>query len=83
MNVVRFLLRRTALGFATVWAVVSGVFLLFVGTRDWYLGSILARMSRGPNTDPEDIETTRQEYLAERGLDGDLEIGRASCRERV
>ena len=72
MNVVRFLLRRTALGLATVWAVVSGVFLLFVGTRDWYLGSILAKTSRGPNTDPEDIETTRQEYLAERGLDGDL-----------
>ena len=72
MNVVRFLLRRTALGLATVWAVVSGVFLLFVGTRDWYLGSILAMMSRDPNTSPEDIETTRQEYLAERGLDGDL-----------
>ena len=72
MRAARFVLKRTLLGLTTVWAVLSAVFLLFVGTRDWYLGSILAMMSRDPNTSPEDIETTRQEYLAERGLDGDL-----------
>ena len=72
MRAARFVLKRTLLGLTTVWAVLSAVFLLFVGTRDWYLGSILARTSRDPDTDPEDIEQTRQEYLAERGLDGDL-----------
>jgi peptide/nickel transport system permease protein len=68
----RFVLKRALLGLTTVWAVVSAVFLLFVGTRDWYLGSLLAQMGRDPNTSPEDVEQTRQEYLAERGLDGDL-----------
>ena len=56
MRAARFVLKRTLLGLITVWAVLSAVFLLFVGTRDWYLGSILAMMSRDPNTGPEDIE---------------------------
>jgi peptide/nickel transport system permease protein len=72
VRVARFVLERVLLGVATTWVVLSGVFWLFVGTRDWYLESILARMNRDPQTDPEDIEAARREYLAERGLDKDF-----------
>lgn len=69
MKVARLLLQRLVLGVLTVWAVLSGIFLLFVGTEDWYLGAILGQVARSPTTDPEDVAAAKQEYLAERGLD--------------
>lgn len=72
MRVARLVIERLVLGVVTIWAVLSGIFLLFVGTKDWYLGAILARVSRSPTTDAEDVEAARQEYLAERGLDAEL-----------
>lgn len=72
MRVGRLLVKRALLGLATVWATVSGVFLLFVGTEDWYLSAKLANANRDPDATRAEIEQQRQAYLAERGLDGDL-----------
>ncbi|MEF8808592.1 ABC transporter permease [Natronomonas sp.] len=72
MSLARLIVERLALALVTIWAVLSGIFLLFVGTENWYLGTILARVARSPTTDAEDVEAVKQEYLAERGLDGEL-----------
>jgi len=73
MTVARLLVKRIALGLVTIWAVLSGIFLLFVGTRDWYLGSLLAGTARGPTSDAEDVQEARDAYLAERGLDAPMD----------
>lgn len=71
MSLVRVLAQRVVLGVVAAWAVLSGVFLLVVGTRDWNLETILAHEGLG-QTDAETIERMRTEYLAERGLDRPL-----------
>jgi len=69
VSIARLLAKRIVLGILTIWAVLSGIFALIVGTRNWHLSSQLARVSRSPTTDQEDVEATEQAYLAERGLD--------------
>ena len=69
MSIARLLVKRIVLGILTIWGVLSGIFLLIVGTRNWHLGSQLASIARSPTTDQEDLEAAEQAYLAERGLD--------------
>lgn len=69
MNVIRVIGRRLAIGLVTIWAVLSGVFVLFTQTEDWHLSAILARTARSPTTDEEDVAQAREAYLAERNLD--------------
>jgi peptide/nickel transport system permease protein len=69
VSIARLLVKRIALGVLTIWAVLSGIFLLLVGTRNWHLGQQLAGIARSPTTDQEDVEAAEQAYLAERGLD--------------
>jgi peptide/nickel transport system permease protein len=67
-------LKRIAAGVFSIWAVLSVIFLLFVGGKKWHLSSIIAldafaaQMS-GSDFSETEIEETTQEYLAQRGLD--------------
>ncbi|WP_242695384.1 ABC transporter permease [Halomontanus rarus] len=72
MSLSRMLLRRVALGLATIWGVLTLVFVLFTQTRDWNLGTQVAMAGRDPGTDSDDIAELREEYLAERGMDRPL-----------
>jgi len=74
MRLARLLLKRVAIGVFTVWLVLSGIFLLFLGAKKWHLSSIIALdafLGRSARQDPNpaEFEETRQNYLAERGLD--------------
>jgi peptide/nickel transport system permease protein len=62
----------------TIWVVLSGIFLLFVGGKKWHLSSIIAldafvAKRSGTSTSSDELEETAQEYLAARGLDGPMD----------
>lgn len=71
MTVRRIVARRAAFGLVTAWAVLSGVFLLFTATGDWVLRGRIGALRWG-GADEAAVESFREQYLAQRGLDRPL-----------
>lgn len=69
MSVLRLILRRLALGVATAIFVLSAVFSLFTLTADWVLGGRIGQARFVGEDDDAVLESIRDQYLAERGLD--------------
>ncbi|MFC7215584.1 ABC transporter permease [Saliphagus sp. GCM10025334] len=67
----RILAQRLALGAIAAWAVLTVMFALFAATEDWVLDRRLALAAYG-GADPDELESIRQSYLADRGLDRPL-----------
>ncbi|USZ72779.1 ABC transporter permease [Natronosalvus halobius] len=71
MRLGRILAQRLALGAIAAWAVLTVMFALFAATEDWVLDRRLALAAYG-GADPDELESIRQSYLANRGLDRPL-----------
>lgn len=67
MSLARIFVRRLSIGFLAIWSILSIIFGLFTLTDDWVLERELAPAAWAG--EQELLDRTRQEYLAERGLD--------------
>ena len=68
MGVIRLLLRRIAIGLLTLWVVLSVMFGLLIGSRDWGWDRTEGPMRLG-GASAEEIAEAREMYYAERGMD--------------
>lgn len=68
MSTTSVLARRLAAGLVTIWATLSGLFVLFYYTDDWNLERVLASLRRAPGGQ---AQRFREQYSAGRGRGGD------------